>query len=131
MYSIYDKIDRLYSDTAKEEKPQWVDELQNELQEIKTLLQKLTKDTIKPKPKRVKDRKYYKYVQVLREKMRADVDKGIYPELNYNGKRVGINFGGLLYDKSTSEIIPRVEAFEIYDYFYEKRENLDDFIKID
>ena len=126
MRSIEQKIERLYSDIKVEERPVWVDELTHELKQIKSLLQELSiQKSNTTTNSRVKSRDYYRFVESLREKLKADISKEVYPELIYHHRHIGADHRGLLYDKSTSRIIPRVEAFEIYDYFYEKRAEID------
>ena len=129
MSSIYESIDRLYSQKEDITQPQWARELRDELQEIKVLLLEL-KDSqaSKPAPKRVKSRDYFKFVETLREKLKRDIPNDIHPELHYQNRRIGINQRGLLYDKERSRVIPRAEAFAIYDYYYEHSDEIDKFI---
>jgi len=126
MDSITHKIDRLYSDIAQEQRPEWVDELTHELREIKSLLQNLGHQ----KPHyatnyKNKNTDYYEFVNALREKLKADTSQERYPELIYKHRHIGADNSGLLYDKSTTKVIPKSEAFEIYRYFYEKRDEID------
>ena len=130
MSDIYSKIDRLYSDLDQSNRPQWVDELKDELKQIKSLLQNLSTSTTNPTPSRSKSREYFRFVQTLRERLRADTTQDVYPELHYQNKRIGVNFKGLLYDKLTSKIVPKVEAFEIYDYFYSKKDKIETLIMV-
>ena len=123
--NIQEKIEALYkiTPTLDETTPQWAKALLLELEEIKGLVNN-TKNRAYP----TKNRGYFRFVCDLRKKLRADTELAIYPEVVYEGKRIGANFNGLLYNKKSSRILPRREAFRVYDYFYEKRENIDAFI---
>ena len=119
MENIYEQIDKmLHSD---ESKPAWADEILQELKEIKALLNNKPK-----KPKR--DREYFKFVDMLRERMRADIDNGNYPEIYYQGKTLGINFKGHIYDKADAKTLPAHEAFRIYRFLYEHKDMLEDYV---
>jgi len=114
MENIYKKIEAIFDDDIQE-KPKWADEILDELREIKTLL-KEQKSSIKKI-----DKRYYDFIKEFRKNMRADVANNIYPTFYYNGKKYGVDFKGLLYDKSTSHVIPRDEAFKIYRFAYEQQ----------
>ena len=113
--NIYNKIDTIFSGEC-EDKPAWANEILNELKEIKTLLkeQKQTVNRI--------DRNYYDFVKKFRESMKADVANNVYPTFYYKGKKLGVDFKGLLYDKATKKNISRDEAFEAYRYAYEYKD---------
>lgn len=115
--NVYNKIDAIFSGES-EDKPAWANEILSELKEIKTLLkeQKTTINKI--------DKNYYEFIKSFRRSMRADVANNIYPTFNYNGRRLGVDFKGLLYDKETKRTIPKHEAFEAYRYAYEHKESL-------
>ncbi len=122
--NIYDQVEKLLN--QNDEKPDWVCEILFELREIKKLLQK----TNTPYQKTKKDDKYFAFVNKLREKLRADIINEKYPEIYYNNKTLGINFKGWIYDKSTTKELPAQEAFEVYRFLYENRDNLDKYLKI-
>jgi len=123
MRDIYGKIEKIYENKENSE-PSWVVELRTELKEIKELLNALNR----PRKKRRKTKEYFEFVKLLRERLKADTVNEIYPELLYNKRRIGANFKGLLYDKATAKLLSKHEAFEIYEYFYEKKEPIDSFI---
>ena len=125
MKNVYEKIEQIYTKKEHDE-PAWVEEFRAELKEIKTLL----KSKAQPSKKKRKPKAYFKFVDVLRERLKADTQKELYPELNYKGKRIGVNFKGFLYDKATTNSLTANEAFEVYEYFYEKREEIDEFIML-
>jgi len=119
---IYEKIDAIFSGEA-EEKPQWANELLSELKEIKSLLI-AQKEHVMSEPTRTiepkDDKAYFDFVKRFRIAMRADTQKNIYPIFDYKGKKFGIDFNGLLYDRTTSKTISRHEAFKIYRFAYEE-----------
>ncbi len=115
--NIYEKIDAIFSDDMQE-KPVWADEILDELKEIKTLLQKQQKTVRKI------DKNYYEFVKIFRNSMKADVANNIYPTFYYKGKKLGVDFKGLLYDKDTQRPITKDEAFEAYRYAYEHKDSL-------
>jgi len=126
--SVYDKIEKLYAkEEGSLEEPKWVIELKSELKEIKMLL----KDLQNPRRHKRKNQDYFTFVNLLRERLKADVDKEVYPEVHYKGKRVGVNIKGHLYDKATTKSLTAQEAFALYEYFYEKKENIDTFVVVD
>jgi len=124
--NVYEKIEKIYA-TKQSDEPAWVAELRDELREIKILLQ----NGVKPARKKRRSKAYFDFVNLLRERLKADTVKEIYPELEYKGKRIGVNFKGFLYDKETTKSLAAFEAFKVYEYFYEKQESMERFIIID
>jgi hypothetical protein len=124
MNTVYDKIDKLYA-SEKNVEPSWVTEIRLELKEIKALLKK---QNSMPKRKVKKSQAYFEFVNLFREVLKADMSKEIYPEVHYKGQRIGANLKGLLYDKETTKTLTATEAFGLYEYFYEKKENLSSLI---
>ena len=125
MKNVYEKIEQIYTKKEQDE-PAWVEELRRELREIKILL----KSKAQPFKKKRKSKAYFEFVDVLRERLKADTQKEVYPKLNYKGKHIGVNFKGFLYDKATTNSLTANEAFEVYEYFYERKEQIDDFIML-
>jgi hypothetical protein len=124
--NIYDKIEKIYTKQESDE-PAWVGEFRAELKEIKILL----KNRPSPKKKKRKTKAYFEFVNVLRERLKADKVNRVYPELEYKGKRIGVNFKGFLYDKATTNSLSANEAFAVYEYFYDKKEQINSFIMLD
>ncbi len=114
---IYEKIDTIFSGEA-EERPQWAGELLDELKEIKALL----KEHKQPQLKRVATYNntddLYAFIKEFRDSMKADTANNTYPTFEYQGKKLGVDFKGLLYDKETTKILRREEAFKVYQYAY-------------
>jgi hypothetical protein len=112
--SLYDKINNLYNNGGNlpENRPDWVDEILDELKSIKASLEANNVHIRKV------DKTFMDFVNDFRKKMRADTTKKIYPEIIHNGKLLGVTFKGYLYDKSTLKILSTNEAFEIYRELY-------------
>ena len=126
--SVYEKIDKIYSKESKGgSEPSWVEEFRAELKEIKSLL----KDLQNPRRNRRKNQDYFNFVKELRRRLKADVESGVYPEVVYKGRRIGANNKGFLYDKATTKSLPANEAFALYEYFYAKKEEIDEFVIAD
>ncbi len=119
--NVYEKIEKLYQNPDQAEL-MW--QILSELEEIKRVL----KDMENPRRNRRTNRDYYDFVNYFRERMRADMDKEVFPEVHYHNRRVGVNFKGHLYDKETTNVLPRIEAFALYEYYYEKRDQLESYI---
>ncbi len=112
--TIYEKVEKLFEDKI-DDNPVWANEILKELKEIRKLLFKISKNASTNK-----DKDYFTFIKRFRKKMKPDVEKNIYPEVEYKGRRLGINSQGYLYDKDTLENLPRYEAFEVFRHFYEK-----------
>jgi len=120
--TIYDQVEKLLD--SQSDRPKWADEILYELKEIKTILKEIRKTRAKP----YRDKAYFDFVDMLRKKMRADIANEKYPEIDYHGRKLGINFKGWIYDKETTKSLPAHEAFEVYRYLYARRDNLDKFV---
>ena len=117
--NLYEKIEKLYQNEQKRynnptNDAKWANEILQELKEIKQLLKENSKTT-----KRV-DKNLMEFVDEFRAKMKPDVESGNYPEVNYMGKRLGVDNRGLLYDKDTLRLLSRSEAFKAYKYFFQR-----------
>ncbi len=112
---IYSKIDAIFSEEA-EEKPKWAREILNELKEIKTLLEEHKQH--KAPATQSRQNNLYKFIKEFRTAMRADTIEGVYPTFEYQNQKLGVDFKGLLYNKKTSHILGRDEAFRVYKYAY-------------
>lgn len=123
--TIYDQVQNLLH--TDEEIPLWAKEIQKELSEIKELLQQSHHHLGK---KSHHDRDYFRFVERLREQMRADIADERYPEIDYFGQKLGINFKGWIYNKESTKALPAHEAFKVYRFLYKHKENLDKYIKI-
>lgn len=125
--NVYEQIEVIFSGEA-EEKPQWAGEILNELQEIKLLLKEQKEQLINkshhsytsyPQNRYKPDNKYYDFVKKFRVLMKPDTVNNIYPTFEYIGRKLGIDYSGLLYDKKDSKTLSKKEAFQIYRYAYE------------
>lgn len=119
--NIYEKIDKLYS---KDNQDKILKQILSELYEIKAALKTMEN----PRRNRKINKDYYNFVNSFRNKMQPDTENKIYPEVQYKGRRIGVNFKGYLYDKDTTNTLPKIEAFELYEYFYEKKDEIERYI---
>ncbi len=124
--NLYEKIEKLYRESEKKAEGEGekespakssCEEIMEELKEIKEILLKNYKKT------KNLDISMRKFVSEFRERLKPDVENDHYPEVEYNGRRLGVNFKGLLYDKETLRLLSTSEAFEVYRHFY--REHLE------
>jgi hypothetical protein len=128
--NIYEQIDTIFSGEA-EERPQWAGKILEELKEVKVLLQE-QRELLKNQPTQVHtsypqnrqkiDREYYNFIKQFRISMKADTKNNNYPTFEYNGRKLGVAFSGLLYDKKDSKTLSRKEAFRVYRYAYEHKD---------
>jgi len=109
--NIYEKIDAIFSGEA-ESRPEWANEILSELRDIKELLNN-TKES-------KKSLALNSFIKEFRISMKANSKN----TLLYAGKELGVNFKGLLYDKSNSRILPKDQAFEVYKYAHIHQENI-------
>jgi len=120
--NIYEQIDVIFSGEA-EDKPKWAEEILTQLQEIKTLLKDQNKnDYTKP----IINRNFYAFIKEFRIAMRADIQNEVYPTYIYNNRRLGVDFQGLLYDKESSKILSKDEAYIVYKHAYNNQNNVQD-----
>ncbi|MEA3522724.1 MAG: hypothetical protein U9R50_07095 [Campylobacterota bacterium] len=117
--NIYEKIDVIFSGEA-EDKPQWADEILTQLQEIKILLQEQKQH---PQSSQKISRNFYAFIKEFRISMRANTTEKIYPTFIYDNKRLGVDFKGLLYDKESSKLLSKDEAYKVYKYAYSHQNN--------
>ncbi len=121
--NIYEQVEQLL--TSQTDRPAWADEILFELKEIKRLLQERKPKSRYPK----KDKAYFAFVNKLREKLRADIQNERYPEIDFHGQSLGINFKGWIYDKKTTEELPAHKAFEVYRFLYDHEDELEKYLK--
>ncbi len=119
MKSIYNQIDNIFDNSQNSGDKILLDDILNQLKEIKELL-KTNNKPITPKESISED--FYQFIKDFRKSLKADINKDIYPEVEYKGRKFGVNNRGLLYDKDTTRFISKQEAFKIYRYFYKNRE---------
>lgn len=122
--NVYDQVEKLLQDNKSY--PQWADEMLHELRQIRKLLEKMQQ----PKnAKYDKDRyAYFAFVNKLRKRLRADIANDRYPQIDYQGRELGVNLKGWIYDKATTRELPAHEAFEVYRFLYDHRENLEKYL---
>lgn len=118
--TVYDQVEKMLNQSEK--RPQWADEMLFELREIKRLLQQNRHKGKKH------DKEYYRFVNRIRDELRADLARDIYPEIRYKGRMLGIDLKGYIYDKITTKNLPSHEAFAVYRFLYDNRERLDEYL---
>jgi len=116
--TISEQVEKLL--TSDSDRPAWADEILYELREIKNLLQNHTKPI-----KARKDKAYFTFVNSLRDRMRKEIANDNYPTIAYHDKELGINLKGWIYDKKTSKSLPAYEAFAVYRFLFEHKEDID------
>jgi len=115
MDNIYRQIDAIFVNEL-EQPPIWAKEL---IDEIKTLKETITQHE---KNSQKRGREFYRFIREFRKSMYADTEKKIYPKIiDYRGRKLGVNFDGLLYDISTSKVLNTQDAFKVYGYLYKKK----------
>ena len=124
--NVLDQVEKLIDD--QRQNPQWADAILFELREIKRLLQDMQSTSPAPKKTTTDKHAYFAFVNRLRKELRADIQNGNYPEIRYQGKTLGVNFKGHIYDKATAEELPAHEAFSVYRFLFDNREKLDSYI---
>ena len=115
--NIYDKIEAMFNDANENLNEEMLQKVLDELSEIKQIL-KLTPKEYKKEYKKTLPDDYFDFVNRFREEMKEDKINNVYPEMLFEGMRLGVNERGLLYDKDTNRVIPKYKAFEIYEKLY-------------
>ena len=123
--NVYDQVEKLLK--SDRDQPQWADAILFELREIKRLLEQMQNPQRPGKGYKSKAA-YFAFVNRLRKELRADIVNDRFPEIDYNGRQLGINFKGHIYDKATTEELPAHEAFAVYRFLYDNRENLEKYL---
>jgi len=111
MSNVYEKIDAIFANELNESRPSWVDEILIELREIRNSTKSI-------------DKIFLEFVNWLRETMKADTQKEVYPKIKYNDMTLGINFKGLLYNTKNNKVLSFEDAQKTYKFFYSNKNNL-------
>ncbi|MCK5853688.1 MAG: hypothetical protein KAG56_00615 [Sulfurovaceae bacterium] len=115
MISIYNKIDAIFADEL-EQPPLWAKEL---MDEIKNLKEMMNRQEVKGEKM---DKVFYGFIKNFRISMCADTEKKLYPKIiDHRGRKLGVNFKGLLYEVKTSKLLSTKEAFKVYEFLYKKK----------
>jgi hypothetical protein len=111
--NVYDQIEKIFDNNPT--KPAWAEELLCEIKELKILIAdlKLSQNNTKSI-----DQNLMSFVNQLRENKKPNVDKNIFPKIEYLGYNLGIDLRGYLYDMDTGQFFNRDEAFKIYKDMY-------------
>lgn len=116
--TVYEKIEKIFQHQELD-RPAWADEILQELRQINAKLD--AKPLMHVQNHSYKQDDFYEFIKNFRIQMKADIVNNVYPEVEYNGKRYGINFNGLLYNKETTATISTAEAKIIYRFLYENK----------
>ncbi|MEO1927265.1 MAG: hypothetical protein ABGX26_01060 [Nautiliaceae bacterium] len=112
MDDIFVKIDEMF------ENENVAKGILNELRNIKFVL--TSGREFQKEEKRKLNKAYYKFYYEFRERMKERPREGYFPEFEIDGKTYAINKNGLLYEKTSNKVLPKSEAFKIYEkIFYE------------
>lgn len=94
----------------------YVNDMAAELRELKANLHQVPVTT---QTSLYQSEAYFEFVTKLRGKMKANIEKNYYPTIRIDGMELGIDFKGLLYDKSNNRALPRALAFDVYHKLYD------------
>jgi len=116
MENIFKQIDSIFYEDPNHP-PQWAMELLLEIREVKSLLLQQKQQST---PKQTISKEFYQFIKDFRKSMQPSPQNDFYPTYTYKGKKLGIDFKGLLYDKATTNYISRAEAYEVYEFAYKE-----------
>jgi len=115
MNDLFDKINSLYAGDIYPDSPTWAKEILLELRRIRVVLEEgnvqrqgMSKD-------------FREFVANFRTKMKANTNTNYYPEVTVEGRRIGVDHKGLLYDKQTLRLLNKADAFRVYDKLYQEQ----------
>jgi hypothetical protein len=116
--NIYDQINQIFDNNPNE--PKWTKDIIEEIRELKIIINDLknSKNYQNNNNCNRTNSDLMQFVNELREKKKPNIDKNIYPKIEYLGYTLGIDLRGYLYDMDTSKILSREDAFEIYKDMY-------------
>jgi len=114
--NIFEQIDSIFCNDPNHP-PQWAMELLIEIREVKQLL---LQQKQKSASKQRISKEFYQFIKDFRKSMQPLPQNDFYPTYTYKGKKLGIDFKGLLYDKTTTNYISRAEAYEVYEFAYKE-----------
>jgi hypothetical protein len=115
MNDLFDKINGLYAGDIYPNNPTWAAEIISELRKIRVLLEN---NTTEQQNYNSQNDQFREFVAQFRKKMQPNTNTNHYPEVLVEDRRIGVDFKGLLYDKKTSKLLSRDEAFRIYRLLY-------------
>jgi len=114
--NIYEKIDKMFEANEKDDK-EILQVILEEIAEIKQILKLNPKEYKKEYKKSLPD-DFFEYVRRFKAEMKEDEIYGIYPEVEIDGLRIGVNSNGELYDKSNNKILPKYKSDAILEKLY-------------
>lgn len=75
-----------------------------------------------------RNRDYYNFVNSLRDKLKPNPQENRYPEIHFEDKTIGLSNNGYLYDKETNQDLKAHQAYKLYHFLYDNRDNLERYI---
>ena len=126
--NVLEQVEKLIDNQRQH--PDWAREILFELREIKRLLEEMKRNRSDYTSGKMREKHaYFAFVNRLRKELRADLQNDRFPEIHYQGRELGINFKGYIYDKATAEEWERAWVDFTYDLRklvekYEKRVRL-------
>jgi len=121
---IYQQIEKMLD--GEKNRPKWADEILKELFEIKNLLLQNSSDR---QNDQYKDVAYYKFIKSFRKQIQRDIANNLTIEVEYFGKKIGIDLKGFFYDLDSNKNLPAHKAYQIYRFLYENQDNIEQFVK--
>ncbi len=100
---------------------------------LQQILQELKKVNINLKrlnniPKNRKKQDYYNFINKLRKDLTPIPEQNIFPQINFKDRHIGVTKNGYLYDKETNAKLKPHQAYEIYEFLYQNRDKLEQFV---
>ena len=113
--------------SAMQDAPAWAKVLYSEILELKNMINNSSKTQYSQNGR---NKNYLDFVKYIRAQLKANPANNYYPEIIYNNKRIGLDINDLLYYKQTSNNLTIEEAFSVFEYLYENRDNLSSYLKL-
>ena len=114
MNDLFDKINNLFAGDIYPDSPTWAKEILLELRRIRVVLEEGNVQ------RQGMNDDFREFVANFRAKMKANVNTNYYPEVTIEGRRIGVDHKGLLYDKQTLRLLNKADAFRIYSKLYKE-----------
>jgi hypothetical protein len=104
----------------KEPMPEWAKDMAEEIAEIKLLLGLMVRQN--------SEKRKRNFIRKLRKRLKAEPNSRKYPIVRYAGKEYGVDAQGILFDISNQRTLSAKEAYEIFEFLFENKEELQKYI---
>lgn len=125
--TLYEKIEQLYT-----KKPEPASEntelLAAMLEELRAIKEHLTSQTSNTQPRKASP-EFMNFVKQFRQLMMANTFENIYPEVIFEGRYVGVDYQGYLYDKKTQMRLNMNDATALYKMMYTEHQKTGNYAK--